>query len=149
MPKTRGGSAHSITWAVGRSRHRAGARSVGEQQGGGHGNGGQQRSNSVHSGGGWPPNDYHTIDLPSQVAQVSVGAPRFGGKTQFYEKNRRDGHRGANDTSLGSNQKQGPARTSNREQRSHSDMETDEWTKMEERFLISFLVNLVASAMAL
>ncbi|GAV09474.1 hypothetical protein RvY_19013 [Ramazzottius varieornatus] len=46
--------------------------------------------------------------------------------TPVYEWNPCDGHQGANDTGKGSNQKHGPARASNREQRMQSNTDKDE-----------------------
>ncbi|GAV01748.1 hypothetical protein RvY_12407 [Ramazzottius varieornatus] len=70
------------------------------------------------TGGGWPPKGYQNLDPPSQADQPPVGTPRFGGRAQIGEGDPRDGQQKPNHT-------HGPARTSNRERRSQSDMEID------------------------
>ncbi|GAV03820.1 hypothetical protein RvY_14196 [Ramazzottius varieornatus] len=70
-------------------------------------------------GGGWPPNSHQNLDPLSQADHPPVGTTRFGGRAQVGEEDPRDGQQKPNHT-------HGPARVSNRERRSQSDMEMDE-----------------------
>ncbi|GAU98241.1 hypothetical protein RvY_09416 [Ramazzottius varieornatus] len=62
---------------------------------------------------------HQNYDPPSKADQVSVGTTRFGGRTQVNEEDPRDGQQIPTHS-------HGPARASNRERRSQSDMDMDE-----------------------
>ncbi|GAV03113.1 hypothetical protein RvY_13590 [Ramazzottius varieornatus] len=72
-----------------------------------------------NGGGGWPPKSHQNLDPSSQADHPPVGTTRFGGRAQVGEEDPRDGQQKPNHT-------HGPARASNRERRSQSDMEMDE-----------------------